>query len=247
MNTKNCRYRLVLPFISFVLLFLSVTYLFIFLSGLFLEKESQSELEISVSSLPLVIIDAGHGGEDGGTVGINGALEKDINLTLAKKLQIFLSSFGVKSILTREEDTLLYDRNEDYEGRKKVLDMQARRKIAESYESAIFVSIHQNAFPEERYSGLQVYYSPNDERSLILAQAIEQSVKASLQPENKRVSKLSNGKIYLLDRLDCPSVLIECGFLSNPSECELLCSDTYQNKLCAVIASSIADFAKKKY
>ncbi len=247
MNTKNYRVRLLLPFIAYALLFLSISSLFIFLANLCFGKDSPSGLEISASEPPIVIIDAGHGGEDGGTVGVNGALEKDINLILAKKLQVFLSSFGVKSILTRDEDILLYDRNEDYEGRKKILDMQARRKIAESYENAVFVSIHQNAFPEERYSGLQVYYSPNDEHSLMLAQVIEQNIKASLQPENNRVSKCSNGSIYLLDKLECPSVLIECGFLSNSKECELLCSEKYQNKLCAVIASSIADFVKKEY
>lgn len=204
--------------------------------------KSRSTYSQKVPNEPIVVIDAGHGGEDGGTIGINGCYEKDLNLSLAKKLKTYLSSMGIKCVLTRNSDTLLYDRNADYEGRKKHLDMLARLEITNSYENAIFVSIHQNAFPQEKYRGLQIYYSENNDNSLLIAKGIEEVVKSTLQPQNNRVAKASGGNIYLLDKLDCPALLIECGFLSNSEECALLCTDEYQNKLCAVIAARIAEF-----
>ena len=194
------------------------------------------------SPTPIVVIDAGHGGEDGGAIGVNGCYEKDINFSIAKKLKTYLSSMGIRCVLTRNSDTLLYDRNADYEGHKKHLDMLARLDITNSYENAIFVSIHQNSFPQEKYSGLQVYYSENNESSLPIAKSIEKGIKEILQPQNSRSAKASGKNIYLLDKLECPAVLIECGFLSNKNECELLCSDEYQNLLSAVIAARIAEF-----
>ena len=205
-------------------------------------SKSKNTYAKSIDTSPIVIIDAGHGGEDGGTVGVNGCFEKDINLSIAKKLKTYLTSMGVRCALTRNSDTLLYDRSADYEGRKKHLDMLARLDITNSYENAVFVSIHQNAFPQEKYSGLQIYYSENNESSLPLAKSIEDAVKKILQPQNNRVAKPAGDSIYLLDKLDCPALLIECGFLSNAAECELLCTDEYQNKLCAVIATRIATY-----
>ncbi len=194
------------------------------------------------NNLPTVIIDAGHGGEDGGTVGCDGSKEKDINLKIAKKLQNHLDAIGIPSLLTRSEDILLYDRNTDFLGHKKVLDMAARRKIVESHGNAIFISIHQNSFPEPKYSGFQIYYSQNNSSSKVLCNTIEGSIKSLLQPNNARKAKPSAGNIYLLEKLSCPAVLLECGFMSNPTECALLNSEVYQNKLCAVLCSSIVDY-----
>ena len=191
-----------------------------------------------------IIIDAGHGGEDGGAIGKNGTFEKDINLKIAKKLYSKLTDLNIKCILTRDTDILLYDRTQDYQGRKKALDMQARKRIAESYDNAIFISIHQNSFPEERYSGFQAYYSTNSSASRALATLIENSIRTSLQPNNHRASKASGGNIYLLDNLQCTAILLECGFLSNNNECELLCTETYQNELCDIIASTVFEFIK---
>ena len=222
----------------FILIFTLVSLLFIFLGGEY--RQANRVSSPSKLTQPTVIIDAGHGGEDGGAIGVNGCLEKDINLAMAKKLKSMLSSMGINCILTRSEDILLYDRNADFEGHKKSLDMQARLDIANSYENAIFISIHQNSFPIEKYSGTQIYYSTNNSFSSTLASKIENSVRESLQQNNNRRSKPSDGRIYLLDELFCPAVLVECGFLSNTEECELLCNDEYQNHLCAVIASEVA-------
>ena len=246
MENKAKNLNFMVCFFAFVLIFLICGTFFFFLS-LKLERGAEADdISIESSQEYVVIIDAGHGGEDGGAIGINGVFEKDINLTLAKKLYDILEDMGIDCLLTREEDILLYDRNVDYAGRKKVLDMQARRNIVESYENSVFISIHQNSFSQSKYSGFQAYYSPNDPRSLELVNIIEKSVKSTLQPNNKRASKVSGGNIYLLDHLSCPSVLLECGFLSNPEECELLCSDKYQNELCTAIADAIAEFLRQQ-
>ena len=200
-------------------------------------EDSESEREDLTGGV-IVVIDAGHGGEDGGAVGRNGALEKDINLSLALTLSDALEAMGVATLLTREEDILLYDKSSDYQGQKKAQDLAERRRIAESCENAIFVSIHMNSFPEEKYKGLQVYYSENNEESMTLAKRIQSLTAESLQPENNRQCK-SGGNIYLLERLTCPAILIECGFLSNAEECELLSTEEYRQSLAKLIATAI--------
>ena len=112
------------------------------------------------------------------------------------------------------------------------------------YEDAVFISIHQNSYPKEQYSGFQAYYSPNNVTSRELAYLIENSVKDSLQPANNRTSKQADSSIYLLDKLYCPAVLLECGFLSNTEECRLLCDNAYQINLTDAIASGIIEFLK---
>ncbi len=191
---------------------------------------------------PIVIIDAGHGGEDGGAIGINGVLEKDLNLKIALELDQLLQSAGLKTKLTRSEDILLYDKNSDYQGHKKEQDMAARLSTANEYTDAIFISIHMNSFSQEKYSGLQVYYSENSELSVKLAQTVQDTVVKNLQANNTRKIKPSGDNIYLLKMISHPSILIECGFLSNSDECALLCSDEYQQKLSLVIYSAIMNY-----
>ena len=190
----------------------------------------------------LIVIDAGHGGEDGGTIGTNGVLEKDLNLDMSEALGEYLRFAGFEVVQTRTEDILLYDRNVNYKGRKKMLDLAARLKIAEEVLPDLFISLHMNAFPDHRYSGLTVYYSPNNERSHEAGTLIRKDVIAHLQPDNTRELKKAGSNIYLLDRLNCPSVLIECGFLSNEAECENLSEEGYRHKLSLVIFSSLSSF-----
>lgn len=194
------------------------------------------------SSPPIVIIDAGHGGEDGGAVGANGIYEKDLNLQISQLLNDLLLANGIQTVMTRTEDVLLYDRNSDYHGQKKVQDLATRRKIAEEYDQAIFVSIHMNAFPQTKYHGLQVYFSPNTESSKDLANHIQSLSKELLLPQNNRTIKSSNGNIYLLDRLECPAVLVECGFLSNPEECARLSTEEYQRQMAFALCLSILQY-----
>lgn len=244
MKTKN----LLLGITVVALIFCSIGFLYFFTSFYFSDNKDPQKKETDQTedtySLPIVIIDAGHGGEDGGAIGNNGAYEKDINLVIAQKLNSKLKSLGIRSVLTRDSDILLYDKTSDYEGKKKKLDLLARKEFAEEYENAIFISIHQNSFPKKQYRGFQVYYSPNAPESKLLSLLIENSVKSSLQPDHTRPSKEGDSSIYLLDKLYCPSVLIECGFISNPEECSLLCQESYQNALCDSISDGIIDFLK---
>ncbi len=194
------------------------------------------------SNLPLIIIDAGHGGEDGGTIGVNGVYEKDLNLDIAFHLNDILRAAGFPTQMTRTEDILLYDRNVNYQGRKKVLDLAARLKIARSHPDAIFISIHMNAFPQSQYHGLQVYYSPNSPESQKLAESVQTITKQLILQDNERKIKPSGGKIYLLDRMGNPSILIECGFLSNAKECEALSDVSYRKSLAFAIFAAIQNY-----
>ncbi len=188
-----------------------------------------------------VVLDAGHGGEDGGAVSAAGVFEKDLNLDVAKKVKELLEANGVTVVMTRETDTLLYDRNVDYHGRKKALDQAERRRIAETTADAVFVSIHMNAYPQTQYHGLQVWYSPNHAHSRQIAETVQDTVREHLQPENDRRVKASTSSIYLLHHLNCPAVLIECGFLSNPDEAARLSDDEYQRELAFLIFLSIME------
>lgn len=203
--------------------------------------KNHTETAENAFAAPTVILDAGHGGEDGGAIGIDGSYEKDLNLAITKTVHQILQINGIQTVLTREDDRLLYDKNSDYQGQKKVQDLATRRSIAESYDDAYFVSIHMNAFPQAQYRGLQVYYSVHSPLSKDLADTIQSHTKRSLQPQNHRSVKAAGSSIYLLDRLSCPAVLIECGFLSNPEECALLSDQTYQKQLAWLIAISIME------
>lgn len=188
-----------------------------------------------------IVIDAGHGGEDGGCEG-GGLVEKDLNLDIALRLSELLKRSGVKVVLTRETDVLLYDVNSDYKGKKKAQDVRKRLEIASSCEGAMLVSIHMNYYPQTQYSGLQVWYSKNDPRSRALAALIQSETKSTLQPNNKRSIKESTSSIFLLHNATFPAVLVECGFLSNPDEAAALGDATYRQMLAEVIFRSIMSY-----
>ena len=187
------------------------------------------------------VIDPGHGGEDGGASSASGLVEKDINLAVALILRDYLTAAGIPTVLTRDEDTLLYDKAADHEGRKKMLDLSSRLCTANDTENAIFVSIHMNSFAQPQYKGLQVWYSKNDPLSADIAKRIQDTA-AKFFPENSRKIKAAGDNIYLLHRLDCPAVLVEGGFLSNPEEAALLGTPEHQKTLAYVIFSSIMEY-----
>ena len=175
---------------------------------------------------PCVVIDAGHGGTDPGKVGVDGSLEKDINLQIARKLQKFLVMADVDVVLTRESDAGLYDESAP---NKKVQDMKNRVSIIEEKEPDLTVSIHQNSYHEEYVHGAQVFYYAGSEESKELAQRIQQVITADLDPDNTRQAK-ANDSYYLLKKTSSPIVIVECGFLSNYEEAQKLSSDIYQEK-----------------
>ena len=229
----------------FPLRFLLVTLALLALTTLFstLASRLKKDAEPTVLEEPLlfstVILDAGHGGEDGGAVSSQGYLEKDLNLAICRQMEGMLKANGINTVMTRSEDILLYDKNVDYQGRKKALDLLARRKIGEETEDALFVSIHMNSYPIAKYHGLQVWYSPNNESSFEVAKQIRSTVLEELQPENDRQVKEAGSTLYLLHHLHSPAVLVECGFLSNPEEAERLNDPTYQKQLAFLITLSI--------
>lgn len=188
-----------------------------------------------------IVIDAGHGGEDGGCEG-NGLVEKDLNLDISMRLASLLREAGVNVVMTRETDILLYDKNSDYEGKKKVQDVRRRLEIATEQENAVLVSIHMNYFAETKYSGLQVWYSKNDSKSRILANLIQTEVKTTLQPNNKRSIKEATSGIFLLNNATFPSVLVECGFLSNTDEARALGDAEYRQALAKSIFDAIIKY-----
>ena len=192
----------------------------------------------------MIIIDAGHGGEDPGAVGENGIYEKDLNLAIALEIGRLLEEKGYIVVYTRTDDRLLYQDHENIKGIRKISDLKNRCKVAERYPDATFISIHMNSFGSEKYSGLQVYYSDNNSGSRDLANTIQNRVRADLQPNNTRTTKVG-GDIYLLENMGNTSIMIECGFLTNKSECEKLSQKEYQKQLSFSIVCGIIEYMEK--
>ena len=174
-----------------------------------------------------VVIDAGHGGIDPGKVGVNDALEKDINLSIALKLKKYLEQQDIRVVMTRETDEGLY---EESDSNKKVRDMKNRLDIMEKTAPALTISIHQNSYPEESVSGMQVFYYETSTEGKALAEIMQQTMIESLKPQKERTAK-ANDTYYLLKKTTVPIVIVECGFLSNRAEAELLVSSDYQEKM----------------
>lgn len=189
-----------------------------------------------------VVLDAGHGGIDGGTTADDGTPEKIINLQIAQKLEQILNAMGIKTVMTRTDDESIHDSDANTIRQKKVSDIKNRLKIIENTENAIFVSIHQNHFRDSKYSGTQVFYSKNNPRSKELAEAIRAQIILNLQKENTREVKQSGTEIYLLYHSKVPSVMVECGFLSNENETEKLKQESYQRQLAFLTALGIVEF-----
>ncbi len=234
------KHHFCLRFLSYLLaLSILCTLLFEIAQATDAKGEVNTMLPHSFSSTKTVILDAGHGGEDGGASSADGLLEKDLNLALTLTMRDILAANGVNVILTRETDTLLYDRNVDFQGRKKKLDMAARLKIAADASDPVFVSLHMNTYPHPSCKGVQVWYSENNAASIELAKSIQQSTQDILQHENDRPVKRSGSSIYLLHHLECPAVLVECGFLSNPEEAALLANENYRQQLALTLCMGI--------
>ena len=193
-----------------------------------------------------IVIDPGHGGEDGGAVGVNGLVEKDINLAIALALAEDLKANNFDVILVRDGDYSVGDQSLSTVAERKRSDTKRRVSLVEETGDCLLVSIHQNQFSQSQYSGAQMFYSPNNEESAQLAECIRQSVVSSLQPENTRQNKEAGEEIYLLTHCQVPAVLVECGFLSNPQEADLLGQESYQNDMAAAIYNGIIDFLEQR-
>lgn len=183
-----------------------------------------------------VILDAGHGGLDGGAVSADGVCEAPITLAVCRKTQAFFGLMGINALLTREgEASLDYDPAASIRDNKNA-DLKARLAVAEQYPQTPFFSIHLNQFPKAQYHGAQVFYSENTMEGKPLAEALQASLRQILDPSNDRVCKPSPEGVFLMKNLRSPAVTVECGFLSNPEECRLLQREDYQLKLALAIA-----------
>ena len=194
------------------------------------------------SEKPALVIDAGHGGADGGCVSVNGAVEKDINLNILKDLRDTMTLMGYDVTCTRETDTSIHDRGVEGLKNQKLSDMKNRLEIFSKYKDAVAVSIHQNQFTDPRYSGAQMFYSKDNAGGEALAKIMQTQFKSLLQPENERVAKAVGDELYLLDNSENPSIMIECGFLSNPEEAAKLESEEYQKKVSFTIMTGIKEY-----
>lgn len=185
----------------------------------------------------VVIIDPGHGGEDGGATSLSGKNESKINLDISLRLDQLLHFYGVNTMMTRSKDVSIHDSTALTLREKKISDLHNRVAMIESAENATLISIHQNSYPEQKYRGMQVFYA-NDEPSLLLAQHIQDNVRIFLDPENKRQPLKIPNSVYLMNHISCRAVLVECGFLSNPRDDQLLQENAYQIKVVITIAAA---------
>ena len=186
-----------------------------------------------------VVIDAGHGGEDGGAVSCTGVGEKQLNLEIALKLRDLLHLLGHRTRMIRTDDRSVYTAG-DTIARRKVSDLKERVRMVEETAGALLVSIHQNLFPDARYSGAQVFYGRAGEGQA-LADTLQTAFRNTVNPGSSREIKQAKG-VYLMEQISCTGVLVECGFLSNPQEEALLRSIDYQQRICIIIGTSLANF-----
>lgn len=196
----------------------------------------------TVETLPTVIIDAGHGGFDGGASAKDGTVEKDINLQIALKTEKMLKINGYSVILTRSIDSGTEDDASQSILNRKKSDLANRLQIMSENSDAVFVSIHLNKFTTSAANGAQVFYTKNYKEAYILAQSIQKNIKLLLQPQNERVVKQGTDSTFLLKNATTPAVIVECGFLSNKLELERLKTDDYQSQMAFAIVKGIKDF-----
>ncbi len=186
----------------------------------------------------VVVVDAGHGGRDPGKVGVDGCLEKDLNLEIAKKVQAILEQQDIKVIMIRDTDKGLY---EEQTSNKKVQDMKNRCALINETEPDCVVSIHQNSYHEEYVSGAQVFYYSSSAEGKALAEALQSELVSYADPENHRQAK-ANDSYYLLKKTEAPIAIVECGFLSNWEEAAKLQDDGYQSRIAWAVSMGILTY-----
>lgn len=217
------------------------------IAGLLLAVMAGSRAVTVISEgLPLenrhcIIIDPGHGGEDGGAISCSGRAESEYNLEISLRLRDLIHLLGYETKMIRTTDASVYTSGNSI-AQKKVSDLKERVRIINETGNALLLSIHQNQFTDSRYSGAQIFYCATD-GSQELAKRLQDTFIASINPGSSRRSKKSDG-VYLMEHIRCTGVLIECGFLSNPEEEARLSDSGYQIKLCCVIAATVAEYLK---
>lgn len=206
-------------------------------AGLFFRGEKKN-VKSGEENQPVIVIDAGHGGNDPGKVGVDGQLEKEINLSIVRKLKRYLEMNGVTVVLTREDDKGLYQTGDKH---KKSADMKKRVEIINQARPEVMVSIHQNSYHQPEISGAQVFYFGKSEEGKIFAQLMQKRFDYVLGEKNTRQAK-ANGNYYLLTHSKPVSLIVEAGFLSNPEEAKKLETEEYQDKIAWTVAMGILQY-----
>lgn len=229
----------------FWIVFSCLALCFVSLIGVFSQIQQSEPTLASYSATPIVIIDAGHGGMDGGAMGVDGQIEKEINLSIALKLDTMLRAYGFETILTRNSDVSIHSADAKTVRQQKSSDLKNRLKLLEDTSSGILISIHQNKYSQSSACGTQVFYGRNCPESKELAEMLQKTITGYLQPENKREIKQATKDIYLLYQATKPAVMVECGFLSNAAEAEKLTDEEYQDQIafsiCMALMNCLAD------
>lgn len=201
----------------------------------------QQPVPVAVSAVPerewMLILDAGHGGEDGGASTASGARESDINLAIVLKTQTLMTFLGDEPKLTRDSDVSLHSSGAESLRQKKVSDLKNRVSLVEGVPNALLISVHQNHFTDPRYSGSQVFFNDGDWNRQ-WGERTQEIFRQVLAPDNSRKAKPIPDSIYLFDHISCPAILVECGFLSNGEEAALLTADAYQRKVAVALAGA---------
>ena len=204
-------------------------------SPIYLDTLSDAKTDI------VFIIDPGHGGMDGGAVSANGTAESSVNWQISRRLRDLLVFSGLRVCMTRDREEIEYPSDIVGIAKRKRWDTKHRAEYVNSIENGILISIHQNFYPSQQPRGAQVLYAPDDD-SRMLGEALQSAVSKNLQPDNRRKAVPVPKDIYLLNHVSCPAVLLECGFLSNPSDAADLVKDAEQIKLSCVLTSVLCDF-----
>ena len=219
------------------------------LSAMALSRVGSAVAVFSRETGTTVVVDAGHGGEDGGTLSCTGVRESGLNLEIALRVNDLFALLGQRTRMLRTQDVSLHDTDAATIAARKESDIRARvrnrTQTVNDTPDALLVSIHQNFFSEGKYRGAQVFYAAAD-GSRALAERLQTALGTQLDPDNHRACKKA-GEIYLLKHVSCPAVLVECGFLSNPAEEALLRTPEYQKKLAAVLCCGMLEFLEEPY
>ena len=226
-------------FVAFMPYYLLVVILFVAIAAGASRTVTTAVQRTAVDREHIIIIDAGHGGVDGGATSCTGVLESQLNLQIALKLNDVMHLLGYKTVMIRTTDISVYTQGETIAA-KKVSDLKERVRIVNDTENGLLISLHQNTFSDSRYGGAQVFYPPT-EGSQKLAQYLQTNLMQTINPGSNRKPKKADG-VYLMEHIERTGVLVECGFLSNPEEEAKLREVSYQKKLCCVIAATVAAF-----
>lgn len=189
-----------------------------------------------------LVLDAGHGGFDGGAIGAGGTTEQHINLSVVKRTEALAGLFGIQTVLTRQDENALDYQPGSAIHQNKIADIKARERITSQTEDPIFLSVHLNKFEDGKYKGAQTFYSKNNPAGKPLAESLQRCLVTGLAPDNNRKAKQATDTIYLMKKLNCPAVIVECGFLSNREEEALLQREDYHKRLAVCIVSGYLQF-----